>query len=183
MTVKSKPEQPELIPELVEAMARLEQQGEVESTDKFDWCNSPSVIVRQQDALAIYQNPYGQTVIRRQRDWNEEDDAITIIDPRHAIIVAQAILANAGHRAIEMYEQSSGGCVDVADEYEAHLEAVKELRMTPAQKIQRMKDDRPDIDWNKAEQVARDLGFDDEKERNDAATAVVGDLPLLRAAE
>jgi hypothetical protein len=45
----------------------------------FSWSNTESVVVRQQDAIAVYGNPDGDMVIRRQRDWNEDDDAWIVI--------------------------------------------------------------------------------------------------------
>jgi hypothetical protein len=44
----------------------------------FDWNNKADVAVGQQDTIAVYSNDNGDLVIRRQKDWNEEDDTFVV---------------------------------------------------------------------------------------------------------
>ena len=37
----------------------------------------------QQDAIAVYANDNGDLVIRRQKDWNEEEDSAIAVAPAH----------------------------------------------------------------------------------------------------
>lgn len=39
--------------------------------DEFDWGDKESVVVKSQDAIAVYPNPDGDIVIRRQQSWQE----------------------------------------------------------------------------------------------------------------
>lgn len=64
----------------IDTIARAEAANSALYTD-FDW-NDPAeeaIIVREQAAIAAYRNPVGNLVIRRQRAWDEEDDAIVIV--------------------------------------------------------------------------------------------------------
>lgn len=45
----------------------------------FSWNNSDAIAVRQQDAIAVYANPDGDMVVRRRRDWNEDDDVWIVV--------------------------------------------------------------------------------------------------------
>jgi hypothetical protein len=48
----------------------------------FDWRDDDSIILRAQNAIAIYINGQGALVIRRQQDWpNEDEDTIIVISP------------------------------------------------------------------------------------------------------
>lgn len=54
-----------------------------EDEDKFDWSpENPNVIIRPQEAVAVYANPDNDIVIRRERMWDEEDDTFVVI-PRN----------------------------------------------------------------------------------------------------
>lgn len=45
--------------------------------EDFDWRNDDGlVVVQRQDAIAVYLNPAGDIAIRREADWNEDDDAL-----------------------------------------------------------------------------------------------------------
>jgi hypothetical protein len=48
----------------------------------FDW-NAEALAVDQQDAIAVYANEAGGLVIRRQKDWNEEDDSVIVVAPQY----------------------------------------------------------------------------------------------------
>jgi hypothetical protein len=41
-------------------------------SDEFSWSDTDSVVVRQQDAIAIYSNPNDDLVVRRRQAWNLE---------------------------------------------------------------------------------------------------------------
>lgn len=45
----------------------------------FSWRDTEAVVVRQQDAIAVYSNPDGDLVIRRRRAWDEEDDVWIVV--------------------------------------------------------------------------------------------------------
>jgi hypothetical protein len=64
---------------------------EVSTSDEFSWSDKESVVVPRQDAIAVYRNSDGNIVIRRQRDWDEEEDSFIIIDRRHGPLVIDAI--------------------------------------------------------------------------------------------
>jgi hypothetical protein len=65
------------------------------SGDRFDWTSS-DVVVRQQDALAVYQNPYGDVVIRREAAWDEDDDVCVVVARQNVSAVVAAILHTVG---------------------------------------------------------------------------------------
>ncbi|MCP1760015.1 hypothetical protein [Bradyrhizobium japonicum] len=50
-----------------------------DDTEDFSWRDTDSVVVRQQDAIAVYSNPDGDLVIRRRRSWDEEDDVWIVV--------------------------------------------------------------------------------------------------------
>ena len=47
-------------------------------SDEVNW-NSPSVVVKHQDAVAVYLSPSNDLVIRRERTRGEENDAVIVI--------------------------------------------------------------------------------------------------------
>ena len=50
-----------------------------DDTEDFSWRDTESVVVRQQDAIAIYSNPDGDLVIRRRQAWDEDSDVWIIV--------------------------------------------------------------------------------------------------------
>lgn len=52
------------------------------NNDDFDWLPSrnENIIVPEQRATAVYVNGIGQAVIRQERNWNDEEDSIVVID-------------------------------------------------------------------------------------------------------
>lgn len=50
-----------------------------DNTEDFSWRDTDAVVVRQQDAIAVYSNPDGDLVIRRRRAWDEEDDVWIVV--------------------------------------------------------------------------------------------------------
>jgi hypothetical protein len=70
------------------------------ASEEFHWCNGEDeIIIHEQRAIAVYPNPWGAVVIRAERSWNEEGDAVISIDKFHARTVAEAILAAADFEA------------------------------------------------------------------------------------
>lgn len=49
--------------------------------EKFDWEKDPDVIIKHQNAIAVYENVRGCLMIRRQKDWDEDDDTFISIAP------------------------------------------------------------------------------------------------------
>lgn len=50
-----------------------------ENVNGFDWSDKEAVVVPQQDAIAVYANPDGELVIRRRRDWDEDEDKVIVV--------------------------------------------------------------------------------------------------------
>jgi hypothetical protein len=50
-----------------------------DDSEDFKWNDTESVVVRQQDAIAVYPNPAGDLVIRRRQAWNEDEDVWIVI--------------------------------------------------------------------------------------------------------
>jgi hypothetical protein len=61
------------------------------SQNGFDWTDNKAVAVNQQDAIAVYANENGEVVIRRQKDWNEDDDSIIVVAPAYVRQLVEAI--------------------------------------------------------------------------------------------
>ncbi|MFO1098232.1 MAG: hypothetical protein U1E81_08140 [Xanthobacteraceae bacterium] len=45
----------------------------------FSWSDDDVVVLRPQQAVAIYRNPRGDLVIRQERTWSEHDDPFIVI--------------------------------------------------------------------------------------------------------
>lgn len=60
-------------------------------SDDFDWSDKESVVVRPQDAIAVYANGDNDIVVRRERSWNEDDDVFIIISRQHCRAVIEAM--------------------------------------------------------------------------------------------
>jgi hypothetical protein len=63
----------------------------VDNGTGFDWTSKEAIAVDQQDAIAIYSNDNGEVVIRRQKDWNEEEDSIIVVAPAYVRQFIEAI--------------------------------------------------------------------------------------------
>ncbi len=57
----------------------------------FDWTSKDAVAVDQQDAIAVYSNDNGDIVIRRQKDWNEDEDSVIVLAPAHVRQFIEAV--------------------------------------------------------------------------------------------
>jgi hypothetical protein len=83
------------------------------TNQEFDWTADESVAVQEQPAIAVYPNPVGQVVIRRQRSWDEEDDSFVHISRGNVLTIVGAILAAAGMDDIRLYRQHGMSCEDI----------------------------------------------------------------------
>jgi hypothetical protein len=45
----------------------------------FSWRETDAVVVRQQEAIAVYCNPDGDLVIRRRQAWDENEDVWIVV--------------------------------------------------------------------------------------------------------
>lgn len=57
---------------------------------EFKWSDE-AIAVRQQDAIAVYANEASEIVIRRQKDWNEDEDSVIVVAPAYVTQLIEAI--------------------------------------------------------------------------------------------
>ena len=50
-----------------------------DDNEDFSWRETDAVVVRQQDAIAVYSNPDGDLVIRRRQAWDEDGDVWIVV--------------------------------------------------------------------------------------------------------
>jgi hypothetical protein len=50
-----------------------------DDSNDFSWRETDAVVVRQQDAIAVYSNPDGDLVIRRRQAWDEDEDVWIVV--------------------------------------------------------------------------------------------------------
>jgi hypothetical protein len=55
-----------------------------DDSSEFKWNDTQSVVVKQQDAIAVYANPDDDIVIRRRQAWDEQDDVFIVIGQTQA---------------------------------------------------------------------------------------------------
>jgi hypothetical protein len=60
----------------------------------FNW-DGPGVVLRAYGSIAVHGNPYGDVVVRQERDALEDDDHWLVIPVQDAEYVAQAIIRKA----------------------------------------------------------------------------------------
>ncbi|MCK1553128.1 hypothetical protein IVB11_29840 [Bradyrhizobium sp. 177] len=60
-------------------------------TDDFNWNDRESVVVKPQDAIAVYANDDNDLVIRRQQAWDENEDTFVVISRQSARHVIEAM--------------------------------------------------------------------------------------------
>jgi hypothetical protein len=64
--------------------------------DDFNWGEgNNNVVLRAYGSVAVHENPYGDVVIRQERDALEEDDHWVVIPVQDAELVAQATVEKA----------------------------------------------------------------------------------------
>jgi hypothetical protein len=71
-------------------------------TRDFDWgVDNEHVVLRAYGSVAVHENPYGDVVIRQERDALEEDDSFVVVPVQDAELVAQAIMTKAAELKAE----------------------------------------------------------------------------------
>lgn len=71
-------------------------------SDEFKWNDRESVVVKSQDAIAVYANDDNDLVIRRQQAWDEDEDVFIVISrqyARHVIEAMERVLKETGNSA------------------------------------------------------------------------------------
>lgn len=81
-------------------------------SDDFNWNDLDAVVARDQPAVACYQNPFGQVVVRRRRHWDEDEDCFIHLNPESVPAVVLAMLQAAGFGDVELIRRVPGGYVD-----------------------------------------------------------------------
>jgi hypothetical protein len=61
--------------------------------DDFDWGEgNNNVVLRAYGSVAVHENPYGDVVIRQERDALEEEDRYVVVPIQDAEYIAEAII-------------------------------------------------------------------------------------------
>lgn len=68
------------------------------TSDDFDWCEDPSIVLQEQPPTAIYTNVAGAVVIRQGGDFLQTGDQIVVVRPENVVRLVTAILTEAGYR-------------------------------------------------------------------------------------
>lgn len=64
--------------------------------DDYDWsADNGSVVLRAYGSIAVHENPYGDVVIRQERDAMEDEDHWVVVPVQDAELIAQAIIEKA----------------------------------------------------------------------------------------
>ena len=63
-------------------------------TSEFNWNENDSIVIRKMDAVAVYQNPHGQIVIRQENEYGD-GDSIIVVNLDGARILAAALVKEA----------------------------------------------------------------------------------------
>lgn len=59
---------------------------------EFDWSRDDSVVVKPQNATAVYLNEDGDVVIRQERLWDEAEDQFVVVSVANVPAVVSALL-------------------------------------------------------------------------------------------
>jgi hypothetical protein len=98
------------------------------SHDDFSWNDvEENVIVPEQAAIAIYNNPRSDVVIRQAGRYGMDEDHFIVLHPSHALAIAKAVLATAGladllivHKGVfDVMERRSGSSAEASPEHPA----------------------------------------------------------------
>jgi hypothetical protein len=73
----------------------------------LDWRDSESVVVPEQQAIAVYTNVNDVVVVRQERAWDEDSDTIVLIHRQHVLTVVEAMLAEIGMGLGEMQKSTT----------------------------------------------------------------------------
>jgi len=64
--------------------------------DDFNWGEgNNNVVLRAYGSVAVHENPYGDVVIRQERDALEDDDHFVVVPVQDAELIAKAIVDKA----------------------------------------------------------------------------------------
>jgi hypothetical protein len=67
------------------------------SAHYFDWSTiEEDIVVPEQAAIAVYNNPEGGVVLRQAGQYGPDEDTTVVLHPSHALRLARAILDRAG---------------------------------------------------------------------------------------
>src|SRR6266567_2240921 len=67
------------------------------SAHYFDWKTiEEDIIVPEQAAIAVYNNPEGGIVLRQAGQYGPDEDTTIVLHPSHGLALARAILDRAG---------------------------------------------------------------------------------------
>jgi hypothetical protein len=67
------------------------------SVHYFDWKTiEEDIVVPEQAAIAVYNNPEGGIVLRQAGQYGPDEDTTVVLHPSHALLLARAILDRAG---------------------------------------------------------------------------------------
>ncbi len=72
------------------------------TSDNFDWCSDPAVILHEQPPIAVYTNESGAIILRMGGDVIQNYDQIIIIRPENALAIVGAILRAADMGDVEL---------------------------------------------------------------------------------
>jgi hypothetical protein len=93
------------------------------AAETFEWsADNPDVVAQRQDSVAVYENANGSITIRREREWDEDDDVLIVITKPNVLAFVRAMLRAAGSDLELVRSLGNGSYGDV----------------------------RPDIDWQAA---------------------------------
>jgi hypothetical protein len=97
--------------------------------DGFPWSDNEELIAvpeRMQQAIAVYENTTGNTVIRQQGDWSHhEEDAVIVVLPEHLAALIEAL-------QIRLIESGLGDpALDRPERYAASRRDGAERHVTP----------------------------------------------------
>jgi hypothetical protein len=68
--------------------------------DRFDWSKDDSIVTERQMTIAIYFNSRDHLVIRREREFDEEEDAFICIAPQNIAAFIRRVCEVAGISAV-----------------------------------------------------------------------------------
>jgi len=80
--------------------------------EDFKWSANDSIVLQDQPALAVYQNPVGQVVLRREAHWDETEDCFIYICRGNVLAVIAAMIRTAELHDVLLAQRSGGGYAD-----------------------------------------------------------------------
>jgi hypothetical protein len=81
-------------------------------SNDFDWNpGNPDLVVERQPAIAVYENAGGAITIRREREWDEDDDVIIVVTKANVPAFVRAIL-RASESDLELVRSLGNGAYE-----------------------------------------------------------------------